>query len=101
MYSIDIPKIGQPVRTAYGDVDYFAYLSPLSLKAIDIAKEYTWQKSPVPLWSSVLSNIKSFESRYGIASEEMYHNYVAHSLQANINKQDLRDWINAYILYAR
>lgn len=73
----------------------------LSFGSASIARESAWQRSPIPLWSNVLSDIKSYEARYHMSSSKMYDDYVSRTLNVYISSQDLRDWIDSYLLYGK
>ena len=73
----------------------------IDFDAASIAKEYAWQKSPVPLWSDILSALKSYEAKYHTSSSVMYDSYLSRTLNVYISGHDLREWVDAYLLYGK
>jgi hypothetical protein len=68
---------------------------------IELAKNYAWHNSPVPMWSSILKKLKYFESQYDKSSSAVFEAYKTNqAAQLGIPSKDLREWVNSYVMYA-
>lgn len=102
--------IDKPQTTASGVINYFAYINATTMNDItsgstfttplDIATQYTWRNSPVPLWSNTLSQIKKYETKYNLNSKQMYEEYESNNLRQRVSNRDLKEWLNSYLIYA-